>query len=159
MPFKLSAISPICGTWQNKAAQAQATQPQDDTFNFKMGPYTFRIVPRSAYGVFEFLGNLMKMQREGLEPRPNFLPPANPDFAPETEMPPALLTAGGEPIIDVLHNTAGQCFSETWFFDGTYCVPETATNTKKIFSLLAQLIAIETTATDLSITPIVRVIQ
>jgi hypothetical protein len=39
------------------------------------------------------------------------------------------------------------------------CVPEDATNTKRVFSLLAQLIAITTAATDLSITPAVRVIQ
>jgi hypothetical protein len=40
-----------------------------------------------------------------------------------------------------------------------YCVPERATNTERIFSLLSQLIAIQTAATDLSITPVVRVIQ
>jgi hypothetical protein len=38
-------------------------------------------------------------------------------------------------------------------------VPENATTTKRIFSLLAQLIAIQTAASDLSITPIVRIIQ
>ena len=37
----------------------------------------------------------------------------------------------------------------TWFNDGEYCVPEQATTTKQIFSLLAQLIAIQTAATDL----------
>jgi hypothetical protein len=39
------------------------------------------------------------------------------------------------------------------------CVPEDATNTKRVFSLLAQFIAITTAATDLSTTPVVRVIQ
>ena len=34
----------------------------------------------------------------------------------------------------------------TWFNDGEYCVPEQATTTKQIFSLLAQLIAIQTAA-------------
>jgi hypothetical protein len=53
----------------------------------------------------------------------------------------------------------GECFAHTWFIDGDYCVPETATTTKQIFSLLAQLIAIQTAASDLSITPVVRVIQ
>jgi hypothetical protein len=38
-------------------------------------------------------------------------------------------------------------------------VPDQAATTKKIFSLLAQLIAIETAASDLSITPIVRITQ
>jgi hypothetical protein len=38
-------------------------------------------------------------------------------------------------------------------------VPEQAVTTKRIFGLLAQLIAIQTAASDLSITPVVRVIQ
>jgi hypothetical protein len=53
----------------------------------------------------------------------------------------------------------GQCFVHTWFEDGDYCVPEQAATTKRIFGLLAQLIAIQTAAADLSITPVVRVIQ
>jgi hypothetical protein len=61
--------------------------------------------------------------------------------------------------VTVLRNFGGNCFSHTWFFDGDYCVPEEAATTKRIFGLLAQLIAIQTAATDLSITPVVRVIQ
>jgi hypothetical protein len=38
-------------------------------------------------------------------------------------------------------------------------VPQYAATTKRIFGLLAQLIAIQTAAGDLSITPIVRIIQ
>jgi hypothetical protein len=38
-------------------------------------------------------------------------------------------------------------------------VPEEAVTTEHIFGLLAQLIAIQAAAGDLSITPIVRVIQ
>ena len=159
-PINQNQISPWCGTWSDAAAKAQAEQPQDDTFKFKLGLYTFRIVPRSAYGVFEFLGNLMKMQRENREPAENaYLPPRHDMFAPIIEMPPTLLTANKEQLITVLQNSGANCFSQTWFIDGQYCVPEEATNTKKIFSLLAQLIAIETSATDLSITPIVRIIQ
>ena len=46
-------------------------------------------------------------------------------------------------------------------FDGTYyCVPrQGAENTKRIFSLLAQLLALKTQAGDLAITPTVRAIQ
>jgi len=53
----------------------------------------------------------------------------------------------------------GECFVHTWFVDGDYCVPEDAVTTKQIFGLLAQLIAIQTAANDLSITPVVRVLQ
>ena len=62
-------------------------------------------------------------------------------------------------LLQVLHNLGGDCFVHTWFRDGSYCVPEEAATTKRIFALLAQLIAIQTAAGDLSITPIVRVIQ
>jgi hypothetical protein len=62
-------------------------------------------------------------------------------------------------LITVVPDNSQACFVHTWFFDGHYCVPESATNTKRIFGLLAQLIAITTNATDLSITPIVRIIQ
>jgi hypothetical protein len=41
----------------------------------------------------------------------------------------------------------------------TIASPEQAATTKRIFGLLAQLIAIQTAATDLSITPIVRLLQ
>ncbi len=73
---------------------------------------------------------------------------------------PILATGPDDPnVITVVQNSGGDCFVHTWFIDGDYCVPETATNTKRIFSLLAQLIAIQTAASDLSITPVVRVIQ
>ena len=118
---------------------------------------SFTITPRSAYGVFVFLGTLMKMQREHLEPtRYAFIPPNRP-YAAE---PPVLETVNGDPaLITVMQNLGGQCFVHTWFEDGDYCVPEQAATTKQIFGLLAQLIAIQTAAADLSITPVVRVIQ
>jgi hypothetical protein len=118
---------------------------------------SFSITPRSAYGVFVFLGTLMKMQREHLEPsRYAYIPP-NRQYAAE---PPVLETVHEDPaLITVMQNLGGQCFVHTWFEDGDYCVPEQATTTKRIFGLLAQLIAIQTAAADLSITPVVRVIQ
>jgi hypothetical protein len=120
-------------------------------------PISFTITPRSAYGVFIFLGTLMKMQREHLAPsRYAFIPPNRP-YAAE---PPVLETVHEDPaLISVVQNLGGECFVHTWFEDGDYCVPEQAATTKRIFSLLAQLIAIQTAAADLSITPVVRVIQ
>ena len=127
------------------------TNPQSDAL------ISFTITPRSAYGVFVFLGTLMKMQREHLEPsRYAYIPPNRP-YAAE---PPLLETVHEDPqLMTVVQNLGGQCFVHTWFEDGDYCVPEQATTTKRIFGLLAQLIAIQTAANDLSITPVVRVIQ
>ena len=67
-------VNPLCGSHWN--AQEQASAPQPDTFNFTVGGKIFRVVPRSAYGVFEFLGTLMKIEREHLQPLPNaYRPP------------------------------------------------------------------------------------
>ena len=156
MPFSPELARPICGThWD---AQKTAATPQADTFLLTPAPNVqFRIVPRSAYGVFKFLGNLMKVEQQNLPPSDKaFVPLWKKSF--ETA-PPQLLTTDDQDLIRVEQKSGPTCFSHTWFFDGDYCVPEDATNTKRIVSLLAQFIAIETTATDLTITPVVRVIQ
>ena len=136
-------------------------KPQSDTFplQFKRSGVTFTIIPRSAYGVFEFLGTLIKMQTEGMTPT-KAARDQSPPNRPEIFEPPQLATVPDDSrLITVLKSTDQRCFSHTWFYDGEYCVPESATTTKRIFSLLAQLIAIQTAASDLSITPLVRVIQ
>jgi hypothetical protein len=156
------ALSPVCGTWTDEEAKKFSTLAQDDTFKFKVGTDTFRVVSRSAYGIFEFLGDLIRMQQEGIEPTPGkaFLWPPGVGEPDETVIPPLLKTIDEEPpLITVVRNTDAPCFAHTWFFDGDYCVPENAATTKKVFSLLAQLIAIQTAAADLAITPVVRVIQ
>jgi hypothetical protein len=154
-----SVFSPKCGLKWNPLTKADTPQP--DTFSLTVGVIKFTITPRSAYGVFEFLGAVMKAQRALTE---NSASPSNPYFPSgredEIRGPPMLLTVPEDPyLITVEHNDAAYCFSHTWFYDGDYCVPERATTTKKIFSLLAQLIAIQTAAADLSITPSVRIIQ
>jgi hypothetical protein len=121
-------------------------------------------VPRSAYGVFEFLGTLMKMRRAELEANAAgqalFISAYIPSHLQYAVNPPTLITVHEDPqVLQVLHNLGGDCFVHTWFRDGASCVPEEAVTTKRIFALLAQLIAIQTAAGDLSITPIVRVIQ
>ena len=145
-------------------------KPQPDVFVFQVGTTTFKIVPRSAYGVFEFLGNLMKMQR--YLPGPDSTPiPAEPLIVPRDQslipaerhevmyLPVLPSVHDDQFLITIDHGGGASCFSHTWFYDGDYCVPQSAATTKRIFGLLAQLIAIQTAASDLSITPIVRIIQ
>ncbi|MFZ2066302.1 MAG: hypothetical protein WAV27_10005 [Xanthobacteraceae bacterium] len=152
-----------CGspTWH---PETTATDPQQDILplTFRNNTIQFRIIPRSAYGVFSFLGRLMKLQREGYEPAP--YPPIDPRHYPAIRkdagnIPPLLATLENHRLIDVVQDYDGKCFVHTWFEDGQYCVPNNANTTKQIFGLLSQLIAIQTAAADLSITPIVRVIQ
>jgi hypothetical protein len=165
LPISMKLIRPdqYCGNWTNSEAQKKVTEPQEDTFKLDFGPYTFRIVPRSAYGVFQFLGNMLKVQEAHLEPNgavnTEDAGDASADLPKVTDLPPILITAHNEQLITVLHENGANCFAHTWFYDGDYCVPQEAANTKRIFSLLSQLIAIETQATDLSITPIVRIIE
>jgi hypothetical protein len=156
--FNVANAKPICGTRWN--AEAEAKKPQSDTFLLRPSPdLEFRIVPRSAYGVFEFLGSLMKVERDKLQPLPGvtYIPPNA--FEDETDSPTLVTTTPDQKLITVVADSSERCFSHTWFYDGEYCVPESAMNTKRIFSLLSQLIAIETTASDLAITPAVRIIQ
>jgi hypothetical protein len=149
-----SALSPRCHSKWDPLATAE--EPQPDVLPFHVGPVTFKIIPRSAYGVFEFLGSIMKMQRLHNVDVTAYVPPGRDEII----LPPVLATIHDDPnLLTVVQDNGGPCFSHTWFIDGDYCVPEGAATTKRIFSLLAQLIAIQTAATDLSITPVVRVIQ
>ena len=99
----------------------------------------------------------MKLEREGLSPAPDaYISPGRIQVA---ESPVLATVHDDEALITVVKNLGGECFVHTWFNDGDYCVPEQAATTKRIFGLLAQLIAIQTAASDLSITPIVRIAQ
>ena len=99
----------------------------------------------------------MKMHHRHMKPSQYAYIPPGREYATE---PPVLETVHEDPqLITVIQEIGGECFVHTWFDDGEYCVPEQATTTKRIFGLLAQLIAIQTAAADLSITPIVRVTQ
>jgi hypothetical protein len=63
-------------------------------------------------------------------------------------------------LLNIVTQPSGECFVETHFIDGSYCVPEKGSaNTKRIFALLSQLIALKTSAADLAITPAVRIVQ
>ncbi|HLH87624.1 MAG TPA: hypothetical protein VKX28_04125 [Xanthobacteraceae bacterium] len=147
-------LNPQCGKeWDPRKDEYK---PQKDTFEFFVGPIKFRIRPRSAFGIFEFLGTLIKMERDHPTPWEG----ANTWDRASVLEPPTLKTAHDDhDLFRVDFANARSCFAQTWFNDETYCVPEDAHNTKRIFNLLAQLIAIETAANDLSITPTVRVIQ
>jgi hypothetical protein len=149
-----ASLSPICGSHWNP--QKEAGTPQPETLPLSAGTIKFKITPRSAFGIFEFLGKLIKMQRDHPEPGPRAYYPDRPEIL----APPELATVFDDRnVFRMDFNRGGNCFAHTWFIDGDYCVPESAANTKRIFNLLAQLIAIQTQATDLSITPVVRVIQ
>jgi hypothetical protein len=90
-------------------------------------------------------------------------PPAEGVYIPRLEEsePPTLSTQPDNPeLLTIIPAQPGvRCFAHTYFFDGDYCVPEhDAANTKRIFSLLAELLALKTMANELAITPLVRIV-
>jgi hypothetical protein len=89
---------------------------------------------RSAYGVYEFLGEMVAKQSKvflytGLEPDPS--------------------------LLTVTHDF-NSCFVRTSFEGENYCVPTSAYNTKRIFTLLRQLVALNTAVQNPTPTPTVR---
>jgi hypothetical protein len=145
-------LSPQCGSpWPPENANTQAS----DLLSFSVNGVTFRIVPRSAYGVYQFLGKLLKQSMQ--DDDTVLLPPS----VPLDQVLPELSTVWeDDKILNIIRNSNDQCFVTTHFNDGEYCVPEHGSaNTKRIFGLLAQLIALQTTATDLAITPVVHTVN
>jgi hypothetical protein len=157
--------SPVCGSTWNPGQEDSA---QADTLQFQVGPLTFKIVTRSTYSIYQFLGKLLKQAREANEQR---TPPeaaagegameSHPNLPRPNEMVPTLSTVHEDSaLLNIVTEPTDECFVATRFIDGIYCVPEKGSaNTKRIFALLSQLIALKTAAGDLAITPAVRVVQ
>jgi hypothetical protein len=160
--------SPVCGSTWNPGKEDSA---QADTLQFHVGPLTFKIVTRSTYSIYQFLGKLLKQAREANEQRPRPESAAgegmpertesHPNLPRPNEMVPSLSTVREDSnLLNIVTEATDECFVATRFIDGIYCVPEKGSaNTKRIFALLSQLIALKTAAGDLAITPAVRVVQ
>ena len=63
-------------------------------------------------------------------------------------------------ILTVLKGEPATCFASAAVFNiGAYCVPiDGAQNTKSIFSILSQLLALKTTTGDLQLLPTIRLL-
>jgi len=84
---------------------------------------TYQIYFRSVYSVYSYLGAL----RRGAHGRPTDI---------SNLLPPDSSNSGG--ILNITADRTG-CFAEVDYDHGHYCVPATANNTKRVFSLLHQL--------------------
>jgi hypothetical protein len=140
---------PTCyGTWNPKKSTTSNSGVQSDQLTFSVnsptvGTVQYQILTRSTFGIYQFLGQiLVKNQAENLKVLSNL--------------------TGEDPRILALKNTGllGTCFAELTYDGARYCIPDKgAEQTKRIFSLLSQLIALKTQTQDLAITPVVRVTQ
>jgi len=107
------------------------------------GAIRYEITTRSTFGIYQFLGRILAT---GATERIRMYGRLDQNEDPR------LLAIGPA--------DSGGCFSELVFEGIHYCVPrQGAENTKRTFSLLAQLLALKTQAGDLAITPTVRTIQ
>jgi hypothetical protein len=153
-PGALKALPPKCGDpWPKETDETAAL----DTLKFRVGPLQFDILPRSAYGIYQFLGKLLRQSRGGVELDETRIP----DYVREDEVKPELSTVREDrKPLNVVLDQSSECFAQTRFIDGYYCFPEEGSaNTKRIFGLLAQLLALQTSAADLAITPTVHTVQ
>jgi hypothetical protein len=126
--------------------ESRKTDGSTDTLTFEVtgsrfGPISYSITTRSTFGIYRFLGRILETQSaESVRLRQR----KNEDE--DTR----ILAVGSE--------SSDGCFVDVRFGGRLYCVPwQGADNTKHIFSLLAQLLALRTQPGDLAITPTVRV--
>jgi hypothetical protein len=120
---------------------------QPSYLSLVLGPLVIAIVPRSPASIFQFLGNLLRIQNQKIQPSPSAFIPASRAYVTS---PPTLLTAPSDPnLLTILSGTQPPrpavgattvpCFVTTEFNKISYCVPDQALTTKAVFSLLAQL--------------------
>jgi hypothetical protein len=157
-PFK---PSPVCGSpW----TPGQSDDESQDTLRFQVGPLQFKILTRSTNSIYQFLGKILReevrIRQEAAGAQVNihaFLPPGRED----ERLPILSTTRDDSKLLNIVPaDGRPECFVHTYFIDGDYCVPEQgSSNTKRIFSLLAELLALKTQASELAITPAVRIIQ
>jgi hypothetical protein len=105
---------------------------------------TAHVFPRSTFSIFQYLGRLVAASDGGkialITPEARGNPPLEDDT-----------------LFAVNTGDSGGCFL-TVDYDGTYCVPNSALNTKRILGLLVQLLALNTSIRDVGITQQVQLL-
>jgi hypothetical protein len=133
--------APMCGS------KAKSRNPRMVSFTMNGAHVTLNVFPRSTFGIFQYLGRLVAAGDERL------IGLQTPDGK------------GSGPLADdnlfvVEQGKSGAgCFVSTEYAGQSYCVPDSAFNTKRILGLLVQLIALNTSIRDIGITPSVQLIQ
>ena len=129
---------PMCGS------REKTRDPRTVTFRDRKGETVkLRVFPRSTFSIFQYLGRLVAYGDAG-------------QIKLQTEE-----AIGRAPLRDetlfAVNSGGGDCFLSV-DYGRTYCVPDDALNTKRILGLLAQLLALNTSVRDVSITPQVQLL-
>jgi hypothetical protein len=135
------------GAQRQRGGDETQVEGSPDTLTFDLvtpyGLMKYEIVSRSTFGIYQYLGGLLRNQHDMVTLR------GRKDLGEPDDI----------PLLDISSDPSGGCFVDLHFDGQYYCVPkEGAETTKQIFSLLAQLIALRTPG-DLAITPAVRLTQ
>ena len=132
---------PTCGGWKPDTKKLGGDTLTFEWVGTPRGTIRYEIITRSTFGIYQFLGRILSQHTNDLIRIP---------IAPDSEE--------DNRILAVTTESSGGCFVDINFDGNFYCVPQKgAENTKRIFSLLAQLLALKTQTQDLAITPTVRV--
>jgi hypothetical protein len=128
----------MCGS------REKTRDPRTVTFRDRKGETVkLRVFPRSTFSIFQYLGRLVAYGDAG-------------QIKLQTEE-----AIGRAPLRDetlfAVNSGGGDCFLSV-DYGRTYCVPDDALNTKRILGLLAQLLALNTSVRDVSITPQVQLL-
>jgi hypothetical protein len=143
-PFVHEPGQPRCGIWPMEVKAGKQLSAETDTLNFDIKdtpPVHVEVFLRSTFGVYRFLGRILAAEAT-----------RDVRLGEDTNL--------GEDtrLLAVTDGSDGSCFVSISFQGKFYCVPENgAESTKRIFSLLTQLLALKTQAGDLNATPVVRV--
>jgi len=139
---KFADNHPMCGSKEKLANQRMVTFRDREGKLIKL-----QIFPRSTFAIFQYLGHIVAAGEAG---QIKLETPEAKGEGPLEDENLFVLSEGG----------LGQnCFVSTDYGGQTYCVPHTAVNTKRIIGLLVQLLALNTSVRDISLTPEVRLIQ
>jgi hypothetical protein len=145
---KTPPVGAECGSPTWNPEKEQKIRGHTDTLSFvypktPFGPVHYEVITRSTFGIYQFLGAILHhgaMDDVRIRGRIGY------------EEDRRILAVTTSPSLE-------PCFVELKFEEHEYfCVPSKgAENTKRIFSMLVQLIALKTQASDLAITPLVRI--
>lgn len=141
----------LCGAAPNKDGSVQPSALKIYFGTKSSGEFTFDIRPRSGLGLFRYIAHAATAGAAG--PR-LYLPDSKLDFTSEER------TDTGLPLINILEAQSfdpSSCFVRTYHSARVFCVPSAkSTSTRQMFALVAQLLALDTTATALPTTLDVR---
>jgi hypothetical protein len=138
----LKGLRPICGSKVPFHGGRNSS-----TFISRTGePIGLEIRPRSTFEIFNYLGRIVAAREAGIVHLSNAEDNAS-GAVPDDILFRVLPATGVEP-----------CFITVVYAGTIYCVPSgTAPNTTRILGLLAQLLALNTSITDLPATPTVHI--